>query len=216
MALSLLDANDTRGKHAPSWYAASANALDEFPSAKGSMKFDVAIVGAGFSGLSSALHLSELGYKVCVLDAHRIGWGASGRNGGQVGSGQRLEQGDLEDLIGFERAKQAFEIGVDAGNLVRSLIKEHNIDCAYKEGIIEAMHRKRYDKESREHVEMMNEKYDYHSLSFLTPGEMSEKVGSEDFSAGTLDTGVWTSSSVKLCPRSCKGCSEERVPKSLN
>lgn len=188
MALSLLDANDSAGKHAPSWYAASANSLKEFPSAKGNLKFDIAIVGAGFSGLSSALHLSELGYRVCVLDAHRVGWGASGRNGGQVGSGQRLEQFELEGLVGAERARQAFDIGVDAGYLVRSLIKKHKIKCSYKAGIIEAMHRQRYDKETLEHVEMMHEKYDYHSLSFLTPEEMNDKVGSADFSAGTLDT----------------------------
>lgn len=188
MALSLLDANDSAGKHAPSWYASSAKSLKEFPSAKGNLKFDIVIVGAGFSGLSSALHLSELGYKVCVLDAQRVGWGASGRNGGQVGSGQRLEQFELEGLVGVDRARQAFDIGVDAGNLVRSLIKKHKIKCAYKDGIIEALHRQRYDKETLEHVEMMHEKYDYHSLSYLTPEEMSEKVGSQDFSAGTLDT----------------------------
>jgi gamma-glutamylputrescine oxidase len=188
MALSLLDANDKLGQHAPSWYAASAEPLEEFPSAKGALKFDIAIIGAGFSGLSSALHLSELGYKVCVLDAHRVGWGASGRNGGQVGSGMRIEQDELERLVGFEHAKQAFDIGVEAADLVRDLIKQHKINCAYKDGNIEALHRKRYDKETLEYVEMMHEKYDYHSLSYLTPQEMSEKVGSSDYSAGALDT----------------------------
>ena len=188
MGLSLLDANDQKGKHAPSWYAATGNKLEEFPKAKGTLKFDIAIIGAGFSGLSSALHLSELGYKVCVLDAHRVGWGASGRNGGQVGSGQRIEQDELEGLVGFEHAKQAFDIGVDAADLVRSLIKKHKIDCSYKQGTIEALHRKRYDKETQKYVEMMHEKYDYHSLSFLTPKEMSEKVGSSDYSGGALDT----------------------------
>lgn len=188
MALSLLDANDQKGKHAPSWYAASADPLEEFLSAKGALKFDIAIIGAGFSGLSSALHLSELGYKVCILEAHRVGWGASGRNGGQVGSGMRIGQDELESLVGFERAKQAFDIGVDAADLVRELIKKHDINCAYKDGNIEALHRKRYDKETLEYVEMMHEKYDYHSLSYLTPQEMREKVGSTDYSAGALDT----------------------------
>lgn len=188
MALSLLDANDTKGKHAPSWYAASAQPLQEFPSAKGALKFDIAIIGAGFSGLSSALHLSELGYKVCVLDAHRVGWGASGRNGGQVGSGMRIGQDELEGLVGFDRAKQAFDIGVAAADLVRDLIRQHKIDCAYKDGTIEALHRKRYDEETRRYVEMMHEKYDYTSMSYLTPEEMREKVGSPNYSAGGLDT----------------------------
>lgn len=187
MALSLLDANDKPGQHAPSWYAASAQPLEEFPSAKGALKFDIAIVGAGFSGLSSALHLSELGYKVCVLDAHRVAWGASGRNGGQVGSGTRIEQDELERLVGFDHAKQAFDIGVGAADLVRELIKTHNIDCAYKDGNIGAHHRKRYDEETKEYVEMMHEKYDYHSLSYLTPQELSEKVSSPNYYGGELD-----------------------------
>lgn len=188
MALSLLDANDKEGKHAPSWYAASAQALEELPSAKGALKFDIAIIGAGFSGLSSALHLSQLGYKVCVLDAHRVGWGASGRNGGQVGSGMRVGQDELEALVGFSRAKQAFDIGVEAADLVRSLIREHNIECSYKSGIIEAMHRPRFDDEIREYVELMHEKYDYQSMQYLSSEVMAEKVGSPDYSSGSVDT----------------------------
>lgn len=188
MGLSLLDANDELGKHAPSWYAASAAPLIEFPSAKGELKFDVAIIGAGFSGLSSALHLSELGYRVCVLDAHRVGWGASGRNGGQVGSGQRIGQDEAEKLVGFDHAKRGFDIGVEAACLVRELIEKHNINCAYKSGIIEAMHRPRFDDEIREYVELLNEKYDYHHMRYVPPEEMREKIGSSDFSAGSIDT----------------------------
>ena len=188
MGLSLLDSNDELGKHAPSWYAASANPLPEFPSAKGELKFDIVIIGAGFSGLSAALHLSEAGYKTCILDAHRVGWGASGRNGGQVGSGQRLAQNELENLVGDTLAREAFQIGCDAADLVRNLIKKHKIDCAYKDGTIEAFHKKRFDKGGREEVDHMCEKYGYESLSYLPPEEMREKVGSPDYSAGVLDT----------------------------
>ncbi len=190
MALSLLDANDSLGKHANSWYAATANKFDEVPPAKGKLSFDVAIVGAGFSGLSSALHLAESGFKVCVLDAHRVGWGASGRNGGQVGTGQRLEQDALEKKIGESLARRAFDIGLEATQLVRDLIKCHKIKCAYKDGIIEAAHRSRFDDELREHVEFMHEKYNHTSMRFLPKEEMREKVGSPDFSAGILDTYV--------------------------
>ena len=184
---NLLDINDTPGQHAASWYAASAKPLQEFPQAEGDLIFDVAIVGAGYSGLSSALHLSELGYKVCVLDAHRIGWGASGRNGGQVGSGQRIGQDELEGLVGDTLAKEAFQIGVDAANLVRELIQKHSIDCAYRSGTIEAFHKQRYDKGGIAEVEHLAEKYNYHSLTYLPPEEMREKVGSPDYSAGVLD-----------------------------
>ncbi|MEO0329369.1 MAG: FAD-binding oxidoreductase [Pseudomonadota bacterium] len=185
---NLLDINDRLGEHAPSWYAASAEPIETFSAAQGDFTFDVAIIGAGFSGLSSALHLSKLGFKVCVLDAHRVGWGASGSNGGQVGSGQRVAQDELEELVGDTLARQAFTIGVDAADLVRSLIKEHDINCAYRSGIIDGFHKPKYDKYGIEEVEHLRTKYDYHSVSYLSPEEMSEKVGSPDLSGGVLDT----------------------------
>jgi len=188
MGQSLLDINDTFGQHAPSWYAASANPFPELPRAEGTLRFDICIIGAGFAGLSSALHLSELGFKVCVLDAQRVGWGASGRNGGQVGSGQRLGQEELEDLVGDTLAGEAFQIGVDAADLVRALIKKHKIRCAYKSGSIEAYHKKRYDKYGPEEVEHMRSRYGYETMTYLSPDEMSEKVGSPDYSGGILDT----------------------------
>jgi len=188
MGQSILDINDKPGMHAPSWYAASANPLDTFQEAHGTQTFDVAIIGAGFSGLSSALHLTELGYKVCIIDAHRVGWGASGRNGGQIGSGQRVAQDELETLVGDTLAKEAFDIGVDAADLVRSLIKKHKIRCAYQSGSIEAYHKKRYNKHGPLEVEHMQAKYGYGSLQYLSPEAMNEKVGSQDYSAGILDT----------------------------
>lgn len=188
MGQSLLDINDTLGQHAPSWYAASANPLPDLPEAMGALKFDICIIGAGFAGLSSALHLAEQGYKVCVLDAQRVGWGASGRNGGQVGSGQRLGQEELEQLVGDTLASEAFQIGVDAADLVRELIRKHHINCAYKSGSIEAYHKKRYDKYGPLEVEHMRSKYGYETMSYLSPDEMSEKVGSPDYSGGILDT----------------------------
>ena len=188
MGTSLLDINDQLGKHAPSWYAATANAIPEFERANGDLKFDVVIIGGGYSGLSSALHLSEKGYKVCVLEAHRIGWGASGRNGGQIGSGQRIGQDELESLVGDELAKQAFEIGVDANKLVRTLIAEHDIDCDLRDGSIEAYHKKRYNAYGQQEVEHLATQYGYHSLRYLSPEEMSAKIGSPNYSGGVLDT----------------------------
>ena len=184
----LLYSNDSPGKHAPSWYAASANPLNAFPEIEGDHNFDVTIIGAGFSGISTALHLSEHGLNVCVLDAHRVGWGASGRNGGQVSSGQRLAQEELEELVGDNLAHDAFDIGIEAAQTVRGLIKQHKINCSYRDGVIEAFHRKRFNAHGIEEVRHLREKYGYKSVSFLTPDEMREKVGSSDFHGGVLDT----------------------------
>ena len=188
MALSLLYANDKRGEHAPSWYAASAEKFPTLPALEGSRKFDVAVVGAGYSGLSSALHLVQLGFKVCVLDAHRVGWGASGRNGGQVGSGQRVDQDELEKLVGDNLAHEAFAIGIEAAQTVRKLIKKHKINCAYRDGVMHVFHRERFNKYGVEEVEHLKRKYDYHSVSYLSKEETREKVGSADYHGGVLDT----------------------------
>ena len=87
----LLTANDAPGEHAPSWYAETAAPIDPFPTLQGDTRADVCVVGGGYTGLSAALHLAESGLDVILIDAHRVGWGASGRNGGQVGSGQRQD-----------------------------------------------------------------------------------------------------------------------------
>ena len=83
---NFLTANDKSGAYPPSYYAATANKIAPFAELDGNKACDVVVVGGGFTGLSSALHLAERGYSVVLLEAHRVGWGAAGRNGGQVGS----------------------------------------------------------------------------------------------------------------------------------
>ena len=102
--MNLLDANDRLGCYPDSWYAATATPLPEFEQLRGEHSADVCVIGAGFTGLSAALHLAEAGFKVMLLDAHRVGFGASGRNGGQLGTGQRMEQDDLLKLMGDIKA----------------------------------------------------------------------------------------------------------------
>ena len=133
--MDLLHANDRTGQFPQSWYAATANALDRFAPLSGEVTADVCIVGGGFTGLSAALHLAEAGRKVVLLEAHRVGFGASGRNGGQLGSGQRMDQDGLETLVGREDAQHLWRLGEEAKALVRSLVEKHRIDCALKPGV---------------------------------------------------------------------------------
>ena len=210
MATSILDANDRTGEHAPSWYAATGNKFQQFDAAKGDLEFDVAIIGAGFSGLSSALHLAAAGYSVAVVDAHRVGWGASGRNGGQVGTGQRVEVLELEKMIGKTAAKDAFAIGTDATNLVRDLIRKHKIDCDYMPGIIDAFHKKHYHKDAQAEIDHYSDIYGYTSQTFLPPDELREKVNSPDFHGGILDTNTGHLHPPKLCAGACQGGDQGR------
>ena len=101
-----LHLNDRPGSYPDSYYHATAVGLAERARLSTDTTADVCIIGGGFTGLSSALHLAGLGIDVVVLDAHRMGWGASGRNGGQAGSGQRVDQDTLEDMLGKELARE--------------------------------------------------------------------------------------------------------------
>ncbi|MEO0372410.1 MAG: FAD-binding oxidoreductase, partial [Pseudomonadota bacterium] len=135
MKLNLLYANDRRGEYPPSWYAATAEAPGPYPALEGDVRADVCIVGAGFTGLSAALHLAEAGRRVVVLEAQRVGFGASGRNGGQLGSGQRMDQHYVEKLVGREDADRLWTMAEETKALVKSLIAKHKIDCHLKPGI---------------------------------------------------------------------------------
>jgi len=97
-------------EHVNSWYAASAEGPITFDALSGNSEADVCIVGAGYTGLSSAIHLAKRGYRVVVLEANRVGWGASGRNGGHVGTGQRADQDSLEKWVGTDTAELADEV----------------------------------------------------------------------------------------------------------
>ena len=187
--LNLLYANEKAGEFPPSWYAQSARPGPNCPSLQGEVSADVCVIGAGFTGLSAALHLAERGYSVVVLEAHRVGWGASGRNGGQLGSGQRLEQPELEAKFGMDAARAMWQISEDAKALVKDLVARHKIDCALKPGIIHANHRKRYDTDARDLVDHMARHYDY-DLKYLDPDALRAEVNSPRYSAGTLDLGA--------------------------
>ena len=127
--MDLLTANDQPGTYPQSYYAATAKPLEPLPAAKGLITCDICIVGGGYSGLSAALHLKQRGYDVVLLEAQRLGFGASGRNCGQVGTGQRVDQDVLEDRLGQDAAHALWDLSLESVRLVRELITEHDIDA---------------------------------------------------------------------------------------
>jgi gamma-glutamylputrescine oxidase len=97
-----------------SWYYATARELQAHAALTGDLKAHVCIVGAGYTGLSAAIELAERGYEVVVLESHKVGSGASGRNGGVLGMGQRKDQDELEAMVGIDDAKKFWQIACDA------------------------------------------------------------------------------------------------------
>ncbi len=188
--MDLLYANDKLGTYPKSYWASVATPLAPFPPLKGEVTADVCVVGAGFTGLSSALHLAEAGYKVVLLEAQRVGFGASGRNGGQVGSGQRVEQDDLEKMVGEDKARALWDLGEASKDCVRGLIAKHGIDCDWRDGVLHAELKPKNLHHSVAYAEMLQTRYGYDAISALDGDGIRKHVGSEAYCGGTLDMGA--------------------------
>jgi gamma-glutamylputrescine oxidase len=184
-----LSANDKQGEYPPSYYAEHATQLEKFQCLKSEIRADVCVVGGGFTGLSTALHLAQSGYKVAILEAQRIGFGASGRNGGQVSGGQRMDQEGLEAILGDEHAKELWDISQQSVDLVRNLSSDME-DCSVVDGIIHTAHRKRYVKEEHAYTYHLREKYGYDKIQNLSLEETHHLVNSPAYFGGTLDMGA--------------------------
>lgn len=123
-----------RPEHAPSWYAASAPEAPLLPALEGELSVDVGILGAGFAGLSTAIELAEAGYRVAVLEAGRVGYGASGRNGGQVIFGYGCEQSKLRRFLGEDDARRAFAWSLEGIELIHRRCARFGIEADWRPG----------------------------------------------------------------------------------
>ncbi|PZX47130.1 gamma-glutamylputrescine oxidase [Roseinatronobacter thiooxidans] len=188
--MNLLFANDRAGEYPPSYYAATAQPLVPCPALKGAVQADMCIIGAGYTGLSAALHLAERGYSVVVLEAHRAGFGASGRNGGQVGPGQRIEQDAIEKMVGRDEARKLWDIGLEARDLVRDLIARHDMDCPFKPGVIHADWAARDVPHAHAYAEKLARDYDYHDIEPLDRAAMQGIVNTAAYQGGVIDHGA--------------------------
>lgn len=185
--MDLLTANDKPGQYPPSFYAANAAMPAPFPAVKGELSCDVCIIGGGFTGLSCALHLAQRGYDVRLLEAQRVGFGASGRNGGQVGQGQRLDQEDLEAMLGQSRAHALWQIARQSVELLRQLAAHEEVGVRFHQGIIHADHRRRHARATRAHVAHMQAQYGHAKLRYLERDELRHLVNSPAYHGGALD-----------------------------
>ncbi|MDC0660694.1 FAD-binding oxidoreductase [Leisingera sp. SS27] len=190
MAMNLLYSNDRKGEYPDSWYAATAAPLELFPALDGDAKADVCIVGGGYTGLSAALHLAEAGMSVVLLEAQRVGFGASGRNGGQLGSGQRMEQDGLEKLVGLDDARKLWELAEDAKDLVKDLVARHGIDCHLKPGVAHACFSKGETAHEHAYAEHLQTRYAYDQIELLDRDAMQALCPSPAYAGGSLDMGA--------------------------
>src|SRR5690625_414133 len=153
----------------------------------GNRKVDVAIVGGGVTGCSAALHLAEKGYDVAVLEAERIGWGASGRSGGQVLTGYGTGLYVLARTLGHDGAKQAWEMSRGAVRLTAGLVHRHDIPCDLRWGATYAAVKQRHLRAFRAEMQEMQDVYGYDGYQWLDRDAIYERVRCRDYLGGLHD-----------------------------
>jgi gamma-glutamylputrescine oxidase len=173
----------------PSLYRLQAGEPPGYAPLDGSCKADVCVVGGGYTGLSAALHLAEAGAHVVLVEAGEIASGASGRNGGQIHSGQRQDVLWLEKRFGLERVRELWDAAEEAKALVRALIVRFAIPCNLRSGVIETLHKPSLMAEAAEHVEVLGSRFNYGQAELLDAAQTAEATGSERFFGAVHDHG---------------------------
>ncbi|MFC3179651.1 NAD(P)/FAD-dependent oxidoreductase [Cypionkella sinensis] len=185
--MNLLHANDQTGAYPPSYYAATRTPLAPFPALQGETRADVCIVGGGYTGLSAALHLAQRGYDVVLLEAHKLGFGASGRNGGQVGSGQRQDQDWIEAAVGAEAAHKLWDLAEESKALVKNLIQSHAMPVRFYPGIAHACWTDAEVRHTHAYAEKLQRDYGYSHLELLDRDGIQALIGSKVYKGGEID-----------------------------
>ncbi|WP_445005898.1 NAD(P)/FAD-dependent oxidoreductase [Halomonas mongoliensis] len=176
------------GEHVASWYAATAHPAPERPALVGELDCDVCVVGAGFTGLSAALHLAERGLSVVVLEAARVGFGASGRNGGQIVNSYSRDMDVIEAKYGAETARALGDMAFEGNRIIRERVERYAIDCDLADGNLFAACNRRQLDGLREHQALW-ERYGYRELELLEGEAVKREVNSDRYVGALVDHG---------------------------
>ena len=169
-----------------SYYAASANAVPQRPALQGEVETDVCIIGAGYTGLSTALFLLENGFKVSIVEAAKVGFGASGRNGGQIVNSYSRDIDVIERTVGPKQAQLLGQMAFEGGRIIRERIAKYDIQCDLKDGgVFAALTAKQMG-----HLESQKklwERYGHTQLELMDAKRIREVVATENYVGGMLD-----------------------------
>jgi len=173
-------------EHTSSYYAASANKQPMRPALTGDQQFDVCVVGAGYSGLSTALHLAEKGYQVAVVEGAQIGWGASGRNGGQIVNGLNASLQTIERRYGKDTANFVASLVTEGGDIIRERVSTYNINCDLKPTNVFTAYTSAHMAELEERLALWRG-YGIESQEMLDQQQIRNFVGSDVYAGGMID-----------------------------
>ncbi|WP_376767351.1 NAD(P)/FAD-dependent oxidoreductase [Paludibacterium denitrificans] len=172
--------------HTRSYYAASANPAAPRPALQGSHQADVCVVGAGFTGLSTALHLAEQGMRVIVLEAAKVGWGASGRNGGQIVNSYSRDMDVIKRRHGEAAARALGDMAFEGARIIRERVAKYGIQCDLKDGNVFAAFTAKQMQEL-ETKKALWERYGHTGLELVDRAGMARIVSSDQYQGALLD-----------------------------
>ncbi|MDH5188896.1 MAG: FAD-binding oxidoreductase [Rhodospirillaceae bacterium] len=174
-------------RHADSYYAASANPAGKRHHLEGDISCDVCVIGAGITGTSAALHLAQQGYNVVVLESHKVGWGASGRSGGQAIIGYNKGVRDLYSIVGRDDTKKLWDMALYSKQLLLDTVNKHNIKCDLKWGHLMMAIKPRQMRELAQTKEELETETGYEGLQMLDREQAFERVGSHKYIGALSD-----------------------------
>lgn len=184
--------------HVASYYAASANWQTDYPQLEGDARCEVAVVGAGFTGVSAALALADRGVDVCLLEANRVGWGASGRNGGQLIDGfTDVER--IEKRLGSAAARTVWKMGLECRELVMERIERFNIDCDFKYGYIDLAIKPGDMDDLRRWKAKLEDRGYPHPVRMVERDELPKYIGSQRYLGGLVNEANGHLHPLNLC-----------------
>ena len=171
------------------YYAVSAGPPPPHPALQHALKADVCVIGGGFTGLSAALHLAEKGAVTALVEAETIGFAASGRNGGQIHTGLRKDQAELERWLGPIHAHELWALSEEAKTLLRDLATRHAITCELKSGLVIAAHNARAAGALAEDTAHLARHYSYFAARMMDAEETRAALGTSLYPAARFDSG---------------------------
>ncbi len=169
-----------------SYYAATVARGPGYPALQQGTSCDVAIVGGGLAGLSAALELRQRGLDVVLLEAHEVGWGASGRNGGQAIHGLACDQAAIEAQLGLDEARRVWAMSIEALDLLRERIAQHRIDCDWRDGYLGLATSAGKGAELAAWADRMGSVYGY-PLQRIAAGDIGRWIASPRYHSGIHD-----------------------------
>jgi gamma-glutamylputrescine oxidase len=184
--------------HTGSYYAGTVNHVTDYPPLQGDKTADVCVIGAGFSGISTALHLTERGYDVTVIEANRVGWGASGRNGGEIIGGIAGEA-KMAASLGEQGEQILWDMRWEGHDIIRDRVKKYDIDCDLKWGYMDVAIKPRHVRHHQSEYERLEKHGFPYEYRLLSKEEVVDTIATEEYIGGLLNMGNGHVHSLNLC-----------------